>query len=141
MGINGQPGASLRVWRDYFPNATVFGADIDRNILFEEQRIKTHYMDQLNPESISKFWSFTAGGEFDLMIDDGLHTFEAGSTLFSHSFDYLSTGGVYVIEDVSLEDLSKYKGFFEDTNYVVDFIILERPKIYVDGNCLIVIRK
>ena len=31
MGINGKPGASLRVWRDYFPNAEIFGGDIDEN--------------------------------------------------------------------------------------------------------------
>jgi hypothetical protein len=52
MGVNGQPGASLRVWRDYFQNAEVFGADIDRGILFEEQRIRTFYVDQTNKDSI-----------------------------------------------------------------------------------------
>ena len=28
MGVAGRPGASLRVWRDYFPNADIFGAAI-----------------------------------------------------------------------------------------------------------------
>jgi hypothetical protein len=36
MGVNGKPGASLRAWRDYFPHATIYGADIDRDILFKE---------------------------------------------------------------------------------------------------------
>src|SRR6476620_5978044 len=56
MGSEGKPGASLRLWRDYFPNAMVYGADIDRDILFEEERIKTFYIDQLNPEAIKVFW-------------------------------------------------------------------------------------
>jgi hypothetical protein len=43
MGINGRPGASLRAWRELFPRALVYGADIDRDILFEEDRIKTFY--------------------------------------------------------------------------------------------------
>jgi hypothetical protein len=141
MGIAGKPGASLRVWRDYFPNAQVFGADIDRDILFEENRIKTFYIDQLNPQSILDFWSLTGTDEFDFMVDDGLHTFEAGSTLFLHSFSYLAPGGIYVIEDVSLVNLLKYEVFFKDTNYIVDFIILERPNQYLEGNCLVVIRK
>jgi hypothetical protein len=141
MGITGKPGASLRVWRDYFPNALIIGADIDRNILFEEERIKTFYIDQLNPKTILDFWSLVDGDEFDLMIDDGLHIFDAGSTLFQYSFEYLATGGVYVIEDVSLADLLKYKEFFHNTNYLVDYVILERRNRYVDGNCLIVIRK
>ncbi len=55
MGINGKPGASLRVWRDYFPNAQIYGADIDTEILFSEERIQTYYIDQLNPVSIQNF--------------------------------------------------------------------------------------
>src|SRR5882672_10593977 len=36
MGPQGKPGASLRGWRSYFPRAQIFGADIDSDILFEE---------------------------------------------------------------------------------------------------------
>src|SRR5262249_35300312 len=39
MGKYGKPGASLRAFKDYLPNAKIFGADIDRNILFQEERI------------------------------------------------------------------------------------------------------
>src|SRR5713101_8031943 len=41
MGVFGAPGASLRGWRELFPHALVYGADIDRTILLEEDRIKT----------------------------------------------------------------------------------------------------
>jgi hypothetical protein len=30
MGIYGKPGASLRVWRDYFAHADIVGIDIDK---------------------------------------------------------------------------------------------------------------
>ena len=33
MGPKGIPLASLRAWRDYFVNANIYGADIDKNIL------------------------------------------------------------------------------------------------------------
>src|SRR5690606_38861679 len=52
MGPHGVPGASLRAWRSYFPNANVIGADIDSNILFEEDRIRTFYCDQRDTKSI-----------------------------------------------------------------------------------------
>ena len=32
MGVDGIPGASLRMWRDYIPNAQIYGADIDQDI-------------------------------------------------------------------------------------------------------------
>jgi len=32
MGKYGKPGASLRAWRDYLPNAQIVGLDIDRKI-------------------------------------------------------------------------------------------------------------
>ena len=53
MGINGKPGASLYGWSDFFPNSKIFGADIDINILFRTERIKTYYCDQLNPNDIN----------------------------------------------------------------------------------------
>ena len=55
MGVNGQPGASLRMWKDYFPNASIFGCDIDRDVLFSEERIKTFHCDQTSAKSISNF--------------------------------------------------------------------------------------
>ena len=45
MTENGIPGASLRVFRDYFKKAQIYGADIDKDILFKENRIKTFYVD------------------------------------------------------------------------------------------------
>ena len=141
LGSGGKPGASLRVWRDYFPNAVIYGGDIDRQILFEEDRIKTFYLDQLSAESILDFWSQIGIQDFDFILDDGLHTFAAGSTLFINSIDRLSFNGVYIIEDVSVNDLLKYKAFFEPLSYIVDYITLDRPGLDLGNNNLVVIKK
>jgi hypothetical protein len=141
MGVNGKPGASLRVWKDYFPNATIYGADIDKDVLFEEPRIKTYYVDQLDPESISDMWEEVGVRDFDFMVDDGLHTFEAGSTLFTNSISKLAQHGVYVIEDVSGPDLREYDKFFGQLNYRVEFISLHRVGMALGDNSLVVIRK
>ena len=53
----GKPGASLRVFRDYFLNAKIYGADIDKNILFTSDRIFTYYVDQLDEISILSMWN------------------------------------------------------------------------------------
>jgi len=141
MGISGKPGASLRVWRDFFPNAMIYGADIDRDVLFEEDRIKTFYIDQLNPSAIGSFWQTVDTIDFDFIVDDGLHTFEAGSTLFLHSIDRLGPNGIYVIEDVNGADLLRYKDFFRNKDYTIEYVCLFRPSMGLGDNSLIVIRK
>jgi len=141
MGASGKPGASLRVWRDYFPNAQIYGADIDREILFAEDRITTFYIDQLNPSPIKKCWAEINESNFDVMIDDGLHKFEAASCLFLNSAQMLSQSGVYVIEDVALQDMHRYVDFFADKEFLVDYISMHRPNISTRDNNLVVIRK
>lgn len=141
MGIHGRPGASLRVWRDYFPNAEIYGGDIDKEILFSEERIQTYFVDQLDPTSIQSLWSSIRVTDFDLIIDDGLHTFEAGSCLFSNSIDKLEKNGIYIIEDVTIGDAVKYKNFFSTQEYSVHFLPLFRPNLPLDDNILIEIRK
>lgn len=115
MGINGKPGASLRVWRDYFPNSMVFGLDIDSDILFSEDRIKTYQCDQTSPSSIANFInnSNLAKGSVDIIIDDGLHEFAAGRCFFENMIEILSHEGIYIIEDVGFADIEKYVRYFE----------------------------
>jgi len=101
MGLFGVPGASHRGWRELFPHALIFGADIDRGILFQEDRIKTFYCDQLDRSSIRELWShpdLQAG--VDIIIEDGLHTFEANVSFLEGSLDHLRPGGIYVCEDI-----------------------------------------
>ncbi len=141
MGRAGRPGASLRVWRDYFPSAQVFGVDIDRSILFSEERIQTAWVDQTDVTSVSSLWQSNALDDFDLMVDDGLHTYEAGVTLFEGSVHRLADEGVYIIEDVSLASLLKFKRYFEGTDYRVEYVRLlcpQRPP--TSDNSLVVIR-
>lgn len=140
MGPNGRPGASLRVWRDYFPRATVVGADIDQRVLFEEERIRTHQVDQTCAASIARMWSAEPIAAFDLMIDDGLHTFAAGWCLFEHSHHRLAKHGIYVIEDVGAEDLARYRRQFAPLDWDVHYVRLERRGLPAGDNALVLIR-
>jgi SAM-dependent methyltransferase len=109
MGIFGAPGASLRGWRDLFPHARVYGADIDRRILFQEDRIKTFYCDQLDRSSIRGLWSQPdLQGGADIIIEDGLHTFEANITFMEESLGHLRPGGIYVTEDIIWHEVEQW---------------------------------
>jgi hypothetical protein len=101
MGVFGAPGASLRGWRELFPHALVYGADIDRRILFQEERIKTFYCDQLDPSSIRELWGHPELRDgADIIIEDGLHTLEANLAFLQASLHHLRPGGIYITEDI-----------------------------------------
>jgi hypothetical protein len=140
MGPLGRPGASLRVWRDYFPNAMIFGADIDPTILFEEERIKTFYVDQTAKNSVDELWRKIGLSDFQLIIDDGVHTFDAGICLFENSISKLATNGYYIIEDVKPYDMLRYKSYFSQTKKV-EYVQLYRPDMSFPDNQLVVIRR
>ena len=105
MGIDGKPGASLYGWSEFFPNSLIFGADIDSEILFNTDKITTFYCDQTNPESIKKMWDDPILNEqFDIIIEDGLHTFSANVCFFENSIHKLKSNGYYIIEDITTNE-------------------------------------
>lgn len=140
MTSAGSPGASLRMWREYFPNADIVGADIDARILFQEDRIDTFEVDQTSKNSINLMWN-KIENQFDIIIDDGLHEYSANITFFENSFHKLRSGGVYIVEDVAHGEIEKYQKYFSRGGYNYMSIILNRPNSPVYSNCLIVIRK
>ena len=139
MTETGMPGASLRVWKDYFRNAKIYGGDIDKDILFEEGRIKTFYVDQLDTSSINSMWKNINLEDFDIIIDDGLHTPEANLNFFFNSFDKLKNNGIYIIEDVKNKHLSYIQEKLKD--YDTEIVSLSNKFINAYGSNLIVIRK
>ncbi len=100
MGVDGKPGASLRAFRDFLPKAQIYGADVDRRILFSEERITTFFVDQTDPRSFDAI-ADAVGENFDLIIDDGLHSPNANLTTLLFGFERLKAGGWLVIEDIA----------------------------------------
>jgi hypothetical protein len=99
MGKNGRPGASLRAFRDYCKDAKIYGADIDREVLFREERIQTYWLDQTNPGTFKKLYP-KLKDEFDLVIDDGLHSPNANVITLEFGLKIIKKGGWVVIEDI-----------------------------------------
>jgi hypothetical protein len=100
MGLRGRPGASLRAFRDFLPNARIFGADVDRRVLFEEDRIRTSWVDQTSPESVAAL-SRAVPDDLDLIVDDGLHAPNANIAILTLAMRKLRPGGWVVIEDIA----------------------------------------
>ena len=140
MGVEGKPLASLRAWRDYFINGNIYGADIDKNILRDEERIKTFYVDQTNSTSIKEMFKNIGISKFDIILEDGLHEFNANICFFENSIEYLADDGVYIIEDVYYKDQKKFIKYFESKSYNFSIIDIFHEK-NISNNCLVVIKK
>ncbi len=108
MTRGGKPGASLRAFHDFLPTARIFGADIDRRVLFTEDRIETYFVDQTDPSTFTELDRHLPE-EFDLIIDDGLHSPDANLATMIFALNKLKRGGWFVVEDISLAALPIWK--------------------------------
>jgi len=147
MGIEGRPGASLRGWKELFPNALVYGADIDRNSLFTEERIQTYYCDQLDPAVIRELWAQPELRDgMNLIIEDGLHRFDANLCFLEASLEHVLPGGFYVIEDIASDKAESWYEQLETVyakrypTYEFAFVILPNS-LNVGDNNMVVIRR
>ena len=133
------PGSSLRSWKALYPEAKIYGADIDKRVLFEEENIKTFFTDQLNKNELNKLKKNLNDIFFDVIIDDGLHTYEANINTFEVFQDTLNKEGLYFIEDIKYSDLDKYYKFFVNSKF--DFKIIECLNVNESyANCMIIIK-
>jgi hypothetical protein len=147
MGANGRPGASLYGWSEFFPNSHIFGADIDKDILFNTDKIKTFFCDQTSPQIIKKMWNEPDLQEnFDIIIEDGLHEFEANVCFFENSIHKLKKNGYYIIEDIIadggeksfMNKLPEWKKYYKNCRFNLLNIPCDCNK---DDNILLVIHK
>jgi hypothetical protein len=109
------PGASLRAWRDFFTDANVYGIDIDKNVLFEEERIKCYYAEQSKEEELENTirdiekYTNNKNQKFDLIVDDGSHIISHMILSFKILSKYMRINGIYIIEDIKKEDIDRFK--------------------------------
>jgi hypothetical protein len=96
-----KPGGSLRVWKDFFPNAQVYGVDIAKDCMFEEDRIKTFLFDSSDNEYTEYYLNNL---EFDIIIDDGNHDPQYQIKTLKNLFPKLKEKGYYIIEDILMKE-------------------------------------
>ena len=100
MGLHGHPGGSLRAFRDWTPSAEIIGADIDEKTLFNEERIRTCVINQLERKSFKLLKGIMPEGA-DLIVIDGLHTPRADINSLLELLPSLNAESCFVVEDIS----------------------------------------
>jgi len=96
-------GGSIKLWRDYFINARIVGLDIVYTPIAKET-LKNENVTILIGDSANKnsdvLTKHFENDSFDIIIDDGNHSFEYQLLTLQNFFPKLKKGGIYVIEDV-----------------------------------------
>lgn len=100
-----QTGGSIKLWRDYFQNATVYGLDIMPksnlwSVIANDSRIKLFTStDAYNTDFFNNTF-LSPGMKFDMMLDDGPHTLDSMKAFIQMYSHLLTDDGILVIEDV-----------------------------------------
>jgi len=98
-------GASIRMWHEYFPHATIAGVDLlepPGELRELGPRVKLFRADQSSPEQLRTVAeALQETGGLDLVIEDGSHISRHQINTFQVLYPYLNPGGIYFTEDVT----------------------------------------
>lgn len=98
LNRNYHRGASLLMWRDFFPNAQIYGVDKQPDTMFKDKRIKTFVYDERREEDLKNLIKKT-GSDIDLFIDDGSHRKNDQIFMCKTIMPLLKKDVIYIIED------------------------------------------
>jgi len=112
LEIGAGEGHGLRMFRDFFPNAMIYGAEIDNQRLFKENRIWVYWCDQSRLDDLIDLIDEYVGSNLDFCIDDGSHKPEdqlfTCLVMMSLIKKQNNPNFVYIIEDVADDGIVKY---------------------------------
>ena len=95
MEIGADKGGSIKLWKDYFHQKTnIFAADI--NYFSPVEGTTTIIGNMYSYDQVSKF----SDEYFDLIIDDGPHSFESFVLLIQRYFSKIKPSGSLIVEDI-----------------------------------------
>jgi hypothetical protein len=147
MGLEGKPGASLYGWSLFFPQGMIYGADIDKRILFQDHQIKTYYCDQCDSQSIQSMFLNNDLKDivFDIIIEDGLHEFEPQLNFLKNSIHKLKKRGIYITEDLTASSRTDFIKLVPELKKNLDLSYIEviniPSKLNRFDNSLLVIQR
>ena len=113
IGINS--GNSLKMWLELFPNAHIYGMDINLN--YEGDRHNVFKGDQSKIEDLNMIKSHITSDNLFFINDDGSHLPEHQLLTFNELFPLLCEGGIYIIEDIETSYWTRNEVYGYPTSY------------------------
>ena len=105
LEVGVQHGGSIKLWSDFFPNATVYGLDIMNidtvwNELTNNERIVLHIPSNAYDATFFKTNFLDKDIKCDFMLDDGPHSLDSMIQFITLYSQIMTDDGILVIEDV-----------------------------------------
>lgn len=105
---DGDGGASLRMWEEFFPNATVIGLDIQDKSFVDGGRITSYQGSQADPRVLEQI--IDEHGPLNIVVDDGSHRPEHIRASFDYLFPRIPDDAIYAIEDTQTSYWPRWGG-------------------------------
>jgi len=140
-------GHSVRMWHEYFQNASIHTFDIvDMKHLETElgSRVKFYQGDQSLRSDFENMYREFGSENFDFILEDGSHIHQYQIISFGHLFKYVKSGGYYILEDVTEEgypvccirndETFKFIKKLKDENIIDSELLTEQESKYLQQN-------
>jgi hypothetical protein len=130
IGVEGF--GSINMWKSYFPDAYIYGIDINKE--YKDDAIQVFKADQSDINSLENIKNQLNHPIF-YINDDGSHVPEHQLMTFDYLFsNVLQEGGVYIIEDIEVSYWRKGYLYGYNANYGFghELSIVEKFKLLID---------
>ena len=138
-------GGSIKLWSDFFVNATIYGLDKSHfdtvaNIIKNNNRIILYTSVDAYDDVYFNETFLNKSIKFDFMLDDGPHTLESMKKFIKLYSQLLTDDGILIIEDVASlswldilknevpEHLKKYVKLSKESSYVLQLLHQNQKK-------------
>ena len=104
--------SSMKLWREYFPEANLYGWDFDTELIekAKEDNLPNtvyDYIDVTNEELICKAFE-KSNCKFDILIDDSDYSFWSRIRIIRNAQKHLNPGGLLILKGLFLDDIEAY---------------------------------
>jgi len=99
-------GGSIKLWNDFFPNATVHALELYYKEWSElnQPRIKLYKSHDAYDEALFNRTFLSSTEKFDFLLDDGCHTLPSMQQFIRLYSNVMSDDGILIVEDVQSWD-------------------------------------
>ena len=123
---------SICIWKDYFPQAYIYGIDIDKE--YKDERIQIFRSDQSDITNLENIKNNITHPIY-FINDDGSHLPEHQLISFDFLFsNVLEEGGLYIIEDIEVSywKTGNLYGYNANYGFGNNLSIIEKFKLLID---------